>query len=68
MYSGVKKSRLAYMVDVCDRCGDTLSLEKYKKEWVCSSCLKVYKRSLLSSRDLKESEREKKLFDQIVNS
>lgn len=67
MFQGFKKRVVGYVIDICSRCGDKQPLTKFKNEWFCNSCLKVYKRSLQAPHDVEDSERQRERFNELVN-
>lgn len=69
MFSNVNKVReVGHVVDYCDMCNEKQPLEKFKKQYLCDSCKKVYKRSLASPRDVREGERERTKFHNMVDN
>jgi hypothetical protein len=69
MFSNTNRVRvLGHVVDYCSKCNDKLPIELYHKQWLCSDCLRIYKRSLSSVSENRDSERQKERFHKIVDN
>lgn len=63
-----KKRVVGHVVDFCNRCADKLPLFKYKGQWLCADCKKVYKRQLASPKDTLEGSKERSDFHNWVDN
>ena len=62
-----KKRYVGHVIDFCDMCNDKLPLFKFKSQWLCEDCKKVYKRSLESPRDTRDADRVRTRFHNMVD-